>query len=36
MFKYLYLAVQQHRVVARGRLVGRMNIEGLRGGSYWV
>ena len=36
MVKYVYFVYQYHKMLSRGRMVGRMNIEGLRAGSYWV
>lgn len=36
MLRLAYLAFSQHRVITRGRLSGKMKIEGYRAGSFWI
>ncbi len=34
--EYLRLVVLQHRVLTRGKISAKLNVNGFRTGSYWV
>lgn len=36
MIRFFHLALSQHRILVRGRIGGKLEIEGYRAGSYWV
>jgi len=36
ILKLIYLSAAQHAVITRGRLSGKMDVEGYRAGSFWI
>jgi len=36
MVRFVRLALSQHRIIVRGRIGGKLELEGFRAGSFWV